>query len=107
MVPTSGALKARIQLEPGCKVKRVRKPLLLQAFGGLRPGGGSVGKRRARRPGGADTLLPSLSIADLAVGCQLQALSLAGEEIDASRWPRLPYYAAGLHTRPSFQKALG
>ena len=56
---------------------------------------------------GADTLLPSLSIADLAVGCQLQALSLAGEEIDASRWPRLAHYAAGLLARLSFQKALG
>ena len=36
------ALKAKVHLEPGCKVKRVRKPLLLQASGGLRPGGGSA-----------------------------------------------------------------
>jgi hypothetical protein len=32
--------------------------------------------------------IPSLSIANLGVGCQLQALDLAGEEIDASRWHR-------------------
>jgi glutathione S-transferase len=54
---------------------------------------------------GADTLLPALSIADLAVGCQLQFMSLAGEEIDSSRWPRLAHYSASLLARPSFQKA--
>ncbi len=54
----------------------------------------------------ADTLLSALSIADLAVGCQLQALGLVDEEIDASRCPKLARYTAGLHARPSFQKAV-
>jgi glutathione S-transferase len=53
----------------------------------------------------AETLLPSLSIADLAVGCQLQALTLGGEEVDAARWPRLASYASLLLARPSFLEA--
>ena len=79
-----------------------------QLIHGVRAVLGESGLRPAQpRTAQDDTLLPSLSIADLAVGCQLQALSLAGEDIDASRWPRLAYYAAGLHGRLSFQKALG
>lgn len=33
MVLIPSAPKARLRLEPGCKVKRARKPLLFRAFG--------------------------------------------------------------------------
>ncbi len=48
----------------------------------------------------------ALTIADVAIGTQLQALGLARETIDESRWPQLARYARGLHARPSFEKAL-
>lgn len=53
-----------------------------------------------------DTLLDDFGIADIAVGAQLQSLTLLQREIDASRWPRLAAYAARLFSRPSFQKAI-
>jgi glutathione S-transferase len=57
-------------------------------------------------PKGGETLLGELSIADLAVGAQLQGLALANETIDAGRWPELARYATALLARPSFEKAM-
>ena len=55
---------------------------------------------------GGETLAgPRLSIADVAVGAQLQSLVFAQEAIDESRWPKLASYASKLHARPSFEKA--
>ena len=48
---------------------------------------------------------PRLTIADVAVGAQLQSLVFAQEAIDDSRWPKLARYASKLHARPSFEKA--
>ncbi len=48
---------------------------------------------------------PRLTIADVAVGAQLQSLVFAQEAIDDSRWPKLARYASTLHARPSFEKA--
>ena len=53
-----------------------------------------------------ETLLDTFSIADVAVGTQLQGLGLVGEEIDAARFPKLAAYAEAMLARPSFQKAL-
>jgi len=36
-----------------------------------------------------------------------ESLSIAGETIDASRWPKLSHYAAKLLSRPSIEKAGG
>lgn len=55
---------------------------------------------------GATTLLSAFSIADVAVGAQLQNLAIGGEEIDASRWPRLAHYSQALLGRPSFKAAM-
>ncbi len=56
--------------------------------------------------GDGETLVgPRLSIADVAVGAQLQSLVFAQEVIDDSRWPKLARYASKLHARPSFEKA--
>ncbi len=56
--------------------------------------------------GDGETLVgPRLSIADVAVGAQLQSLVFAQEAIDDSRWPKLARYASKLHARPSFEKA--
>ena len=52
------------------------------------------------------TLLPQLSIADLAVGCQLQTFGLVGGTVDAARWPKLARYLSGLRQRRSFQRQL-
>jgi glutathione S-transferase len=57
-------------------------------------------------PSGRSTLLPELSIADLALGAQLQTASLAGIEPDPARWPRLSAYGRSLRARPSFQAVL-
>ena len=43
------------------------------------------------------------SIADLALGAQLQSFVLAGEEIDGARWPKLRAYADTVLARPSFK----
>ncbi len=56
--------------------------------------------------GDGETLVGSrLTIADVAVGSQLQSLVFAQEAIDESRWPKLARYASKLHARPSFEKA--
>jgi glutathione S-transferase len=55
-------------------------------------------------PGGRATLLSTLSIADLAIGAQLQTAALAGLAPDPARWPRLAAYARGLAARPSFER---
>jgi glutathione S-transferase len=57
-------------------------------------------------PVGRPTLLAELSIADLAIGAQLQAASLAGVTPEPARWPRLSAYVRALHARPSFQRVL-
>jgi glutathione S-transferase len=57
-------------------------------------------------PADRPTLLAELSIADLAIGAQLQTASLAGVTPEPARWPRLAAYARGLHARPSFQRVL-
>ncbi|MDJ0785834.1 MAG: glutathione S-transferase family protein [Myxococcota bacterium] len=54
---------------------------------------------------GATTLLSGFSIADVAMGVQLQNLEIAGESVDASRWPRTAHYASALLGRPSFKAA--
>ena len=54
---------------------------------------------------GAETLTGSFSVADAAIGTQLQSLDYAGESVDADRWPKLAAYAAKLLARPSFEKA--
>jgi len=51
-------------------------------------------------------LLPRFGIADIAVGCQLQGLAFAGEEIDAARWPRTAVYRRAIEARPSFKTAI-
>jgi glutathione S-transferase len=57
-------------------------------------------------PAGRPTLLAELSIADLAIGAQLQTASLAGITPEPARWPRLSAYARALHALPSFQRVL-
>ena len=56
-------------------------------------------------PTGRSTLLAELSIADLAIGAQLQTASLAGVLPEPARWPRLAAYADALRSRPSFRRA--
>ena len=53
---------------------------------------------------GSATLLAQLSIADLAMGGQFQALAAAGVQPSATRWPRLARYVHALRRRPSFQR---
>ena len=43
------------------------------------------------------------TLADCAVGAQLQSWAVAGEEIDPARWPRLRAYSDALLARPSFK----
>ena len=43
-----------------------------------------------------------LSVADLGVGTMLRQLQMAGETIDAARWPQLAGYGNRILTRPSF-----
>ncbi len=102
------------------KLIEVAGPILFERFVKVRILGGEPDEARAQAAvealppvfevleswlvEGAATLLSELSIADLAVGCQLQALSLAGFEIDAARWPKLARYSEGLRRRPSFQR---
>lgn len=45
----------------------------------------------------------AFSIADVAVGSLLANFRLAGESIDATRWPKLARYVARVHERPSFR----
>jgi glutathione S-transferase len=50
----------------------------------------------------ARTLLERFSIADVAVGSVMTALTNVGERIDERRWPRVARYLDGLFARPSF-----
>ena len=43
------------------------------------------------------------SIADCAIGAQLQSWALGEEEIDASRWPNVRAYSEAILSRPSFK----
>lgn len=55
---------------------------------------------------GATTLLSRFSVADAALGCQLQSLVLAGVELDAKKAPKLVAYRDAIHGRPSFKAAM-
>ena len=47
------------------------------------------------------------SIADIGVGSPFVNLRLAGESVDAKRWPKLARYVARVHERPSFAQLIG
>jgi len=51
-----------------------------------------------------DAAVGHFSIADCALGAQLQNWALAGENLDAARWPKLSAYAERVLARPSFAK---
>ena len=54
--------------------------------------------------GDADALVGGrFSLADCAMGAQLQNWALAQEEIDAARWPKLRAYSDAVLSRPSFK----
>jgi glutathione S-transferase len=46
------------------------------------------------------------SIADIALASPIVNFQLAGETIDASRWPNLARYVANIHARPSFKACI-
>jgi len=46
------------------------------------------------------------SIADIAVASPFVNYALAGETVDASRWPRLAAYVERIHARPSFKACI-
>lgn len=48
----------------------------------------------------------AFSLADISVATGFHNLHLAGETVDAGRWPRLAAYVAGILERPSFQAAI-
>jgi|SRR5215510_3748936 len=48
----------------------------------------------------------AFSIADVAVGAQLANFRLAGEKVDAARWPKLARWCEATHARPAFAKLL-
>ncbi|KMO36821.1 glutathione S-transferase [Methylobacterium variabile] len=48
----------------------------------------------------------TFSLADISVVTGFHNLHLAGEAVDAGRWPRLSAYVAAILERPSFQAAL-
>ncbi|MGX7703701.1 glutathione S-transferase family protein [Methylobacterium sp. Gmos1] len=48
----------------------------------------------------------AFSLADISVVTTFHNLRLAGESVDAGRWPRLASYVAGILERPSFQAAI-
>ena len=53
---------------------------------------------------GGETLVGKVfSIADIAVGSQFVNLRHAGVTPDATRWPQLTRYVAGVHERPTFK----
>jgi glutathione S-transferase len=60
----------------------------------------------ARVSAGRPTLLDEFSIADAAVGTQLQALIFANHPIDSDRWPKVAGYLESINKRPSFEKAM-
>ncbi len=57
------------------------------------------------RPG--PLLESGFSVADAAFASQLGSLELAGEKIDAARWPRIAAYADWVSGRPSVQRVRG
>ncbi|WP_375408145.1 glutathione S-transferase family protein [uncultured Methylobacterium sp.] len=48
----------------------------------------------------------AFSIADISVTTGFHNLKLAGEQVDAGRWPKLAAYVAATLERPSFMKAV-
>ncbi len=46
------------------------------------------------------------SVADIAVGSMFVQLRLAGEDLDAARWPKVAAYVERVHSRPSFKSAI-
>jgi glutathione S-transferase len=55
---------------------------------------------------GAYLVGDAFSIADISVVTGFHNLHLAGESVDAGRWPKLAKYVAGILARPSFATAL-
>lgn len=45
------------------------------------------------------------TVADVATGSMLRQFQMAGESVDASRWPKLAAYAERILSRPSFKTA--
>jgi glutathione S-transferase len=48
----------------------------------------------------------AFGLADISVATTFHNLHLAGEAVDAGRWPRLAAYVKGILERPSFQAAI-
>lgn len=48
----------------------------------------------------------SFSVGDLALGSMLRQHQIAGETVDAARWPKLAAYYERLASRPSFRKVI-
>ncbi|AWN46800.1 glutathione S-transferase [Methylobacterium terrae] len=48
----------------------------------------------------------AFGLADISVATGFHNLHLAGEAVDAGRWPRLAAYVTGILERPSFQAAI-
>jgi glutathione S-transferase len=46
------------------------------------------------------------SVADIAVGSVFANFTMAGENVDASRWPNLAAYVERIHARPCFKACL-
>jgi len=46
------------------------------------------------------------TVADLTMGSPFVNFAIAGEQVDAGRWPRLAAYVANVHSRPSFKEVL-
>ena len=55
---------------------------------------------------GASSLLSEFAVADASLGNMLACLDLAGESIDARRWPKLAGYHDALLARASFQAVM-
>ena len=55
---------------------------------------------------GAETAFDQFCVADAALGNYLACLVMAGEKIDAGRWPKLANYYDALLARPSFRAAM-
>ncbi len=55
---------------------------------------------------GVSSLLSAFTVADASLGNMLACLDLAGESIDAARWPKLAEYHDALLFRASFQAAM-
>jgi glutathione S-transferase len=46
----------------------------------------------------------AFTIADISIGTMFVNFELAGETVDAGRWPKLAAYVKRIHARPSFQR---